>query len=154
MVRMYCYLLADVMRKYRVAKSSVKFSVYGTITTTRYMATRAHNLLRIIDELDWFSYLSRQDVSTYASIISRREAGVAGCPCIPAFSTHEEEVGEARGLSILSFQHPPLLSTPSQPLSQHRCLCSLPIACLEPRQNPCHLLITYEAEGKSTRGLY
>jgi hypothetical protein len=44
-------------------------------------------------------------VSTYASILSRREAGVAGCPCIPAFSTHEEEVGEARGLSILSFQH-------------------------------------------------
>jgi hypothetical protein len=49
MVRMYCYLLADVMRKYRVVKSSVKFSVYGTITTTKYMATRAHNLLRMID---------------------------------------------------------------------------------------------------------
>jgi hypothetical protein len=33
------------------------------------------------------------------------EAGEAGCPCILAFSTHEGEAGEARGLSILNFQH-------------------------------------------------
>jgi hypothetical protein len=39
------------------------------------------------------------------------KAEEAGCPCILAFSTHEGEVGEARGLSVLNFQHQAYIDT-------------------------------------------